>query len=416
MKTIILILMLLNSTIVMAGNLSAPLGLPSAATLPKGVRNINYKGLVSGPSSKYNNAGSSVGLGDSLNTDLTFQNIINGTKSYIDKGTMKYAMEQIEATPEDSLGQTEGVVNVEANVHVPIFAWGVTENWTAAVAVPIMKTSVNVDTAFSSPQDQALYNKLLSELEKASPGKFRELQEKLADPIGFKLNELGYDPLVDEQETKLGDIKIVNKYKFFEDVRNRSVAGVALTLPTGRKERVNKAADLPGGDGQTDLGFSLNHDFMLNGRWTLSTGLEYTWQMRDSDYISKRIPFTPTSKLSDDIDSRVIRELGDIASASFSAKYKREGATLAAAYTVSHKGRDQYTGHGFSQERYEFLEADTEQAMQALTGVVSYDTISLYRQKKFPAPLLMSVTHSRVLSGKNVVNDPITVFDLSLFF
>ena len=78
--------------------------------------------------------------------------------------------------------------------------------------------------------------------------------------------------------------------------------------------------------------------------------------------------------------------------------------------------RDVYSGTQFEQQRYHWLGEETKQKMHAAMASLGYNTISLFKQKKFPIPLGFSLTHTQVFAGENVVNDGLTAFDMSIFF
>ena len=81
-----------------------------------------------------------------------------------------------------------------------------------------------------------------------------------------------------------------------------------------------------------------------------------------------------------------------------------------------YKARDVYEGSKYNAERYDWIGRDTQQRMQCLPGQSGYDTITLFKQKKFPAPLRAALSLIAPFEGKNVTANPTTTFDMSLFF
>ena len=63
----------LLSTSAFGIDLQPPIGLPSAKTLPRGVRNLSYKGVNMGASNKFNNQGQGVVLANPLCREWEFQ-------------------------------------------------------------------------------------------------------------------------------------------------------------------------------------------------------------------------------------------------------------------------------------------------------------------------------------------------------
>lgn len=412
MKLIKSISCLLATTAVMAGNLSGPISLPAAKTLPKGVRNVSLLGVMVEGNDKYSSNGEIVSLADPFYQPLSFSKIVAGQDDPTKAAEVETAFDKVMADGADSIGDVSGQVNLTANATVAVFAYGVSNKVTAAIAVPVIKTSLNVSTAVNQ-KNTALYNSLKQNLNMA-PGKKEEFIQKLSAPVNEKLSEYGYKELVDEDETKLGDIKLVSKYKAFGNAKNAVVLTAEFTLPTGREEDINKAVDLPGGDGQLDTGLFANYDFYYNSWLTFSAQAGHTVQW--SDTAEKRVPFTNESKLTPYIDKSVERDLGDISMAAMAAKINYEGVNFGVGYSHQYKDGDSYSGSVYKKEWYDLIGKETTQRMESVTLNAGYDTISLFKKKKFAAPLSLTGTFSKPISGKNVVKDSVTTVEFKLFF
>lgn len=406
--------LMLISASVFATNMKAPISLPTAKTLPKGVRNVNLKGVVAGGSEKYNSFGNPVALSDPMYTQITFGDLIIGKDDGFDKAGIIAKMQAVGANENTVLGETTGDINVKPTVTVPVLAWGLTNKWTAAIAVPVMKYSLAVDSGIRQT-NATVYNGVQSELKADGlHAELEELNRKFADPLNAKIVEYGYKPLVNEEATKLGDIALVNKYKVWEDRKNALTLTNAVVLPTGEELDPDKVVDVPGGDGQTDIVVGINHDFYFARYFTFSSGLSYTAQLADT--VERRVPIQRKSTVSKDKDDSINRDLGDITTAQVASGVNYRGYSLGLGYTFSYKDGDEYTGTKYDQSRYEILGKDSVQNMQALTAKIGYDTITLFKEGKFVAPLAVSVTHTRVIDGKNMVKDPLTVLDFNMFF
>lgn len=392
--------------------LIAPVNLPTGKVLPAGVRNLNYKGLIVNADEKYNTDGQQRALADPFFSDLTFQNMINGQHSSEDKAKLEAKMIEIGADPNDSFGSTIGQVNVSAYVNVPIFAWGLNDDTTVAMAVPIARTSINVSTGVLQTNDQlfAAFRDALS----ISQGGLSEFDEKFGDPVNAKLADYNYKPLTNITDTRLGDIKLVTKRRVLENKRHRlSLVGIT-TLPTGQQADPNMIVDIQAGDGQTDLGMGVAHDFKLSPALEFSTYFEYVNQLPDKD--EKRIPFTVASKLSPDVDNDVDRDLGDMVHAQAAVQYSKNGFNAGVGYSFQYKQPDKYEGTKYEGIRYQWIGRETQQRMQAVQASLGYDTLTLFRAKKFAVPLRASLSHIQIFEGKNIVANPMTSFDLSVFF
>jgi len=402
------------SQMAIAADLKAPFSLPSARVLPKGVRNLSYKDVIAGANERYANNGQPVALANAMNQPISFQRVIDSKKEAWEKAAIEQAMLDLGKTPDDSFGSTTGDVNVSATAHVPVLAWGLTNKFTFAVAVPIIQSTVNVDTGVVQ-QNPQLHAQMVAALNsKGVSTKVAELNDKMANAIPEKLNEYGYHTIQNENKTALGDIKLVGKYNFVQQAEHLVTANLEVTLPTGKDVDVNEVVDVASGDEQTDVGVGMNYDYNLSETLTLSTGASYTVQL--ADRAARRIPEFSYSRLSPDIDGKSERDLGDIAAAQFGTAWNFKGMNLGAGYTYQYKGADRFNGSAYSSERYDWLEIDTRQNMHAVQLVAGYDTIYLFKKKSFPAPLKVLFTHTRVVDGKNVVKDPLYALDFNLFF
>lgn len=414
-KTIAAITALFLSTASFAGSLGQPVSLPSAKVLPKGVRNFIYKGIVTNPEAKYNAAGKNTVLADPLMKQITFGDMVAGQYDPVDKGSLEQKMLAINANVNTVMGETIGQVNMSVQASVPIFAIGVTKRHTLAIAIPVTRYSTNVATGVrhTNPEKiKALREEIANET--GSTLRAEEFDRKFGDPINAKLAEYNYQKLENENNTKLGDIKLVSKYMAFEGNKSAFTIITALTLPTGKEANVDKVIDIGGGDGQTDLEFGLAHDYYANEHLTFTVGASHTIQFADT--VSSRVPFTHTSTLTPDIDRSTSRNLGDITKAELGVGFNIYGINLGAGYAFQYKKGDKYSGTRYEESRYQLLEKDTVQNMHTLQASIGYDTISLFREQKFFAPMKVSIGHGRVLSGKNVVSSPLSTIDFSMYF
>jgi len=378
-----------------------------------GVRNLSYKGAMIDGNDKYSNEGTSVTLANPLIKDITFKELIDGKMDPTEKGALQQAMYSIGANPEDTFGQTQGQVNVEAMAHVAVFAMGLTPKITVGTVIPTLQSSVNVQVGMLQ-QNAALYQSMVAALQdKGADIKSAEFITKMNNPINAKAAEYNYKAIENENKTELGDMRFLAKYLVVEKESNRLTFQADVTLPTGKPLDKDKLVSIASGDGQTDVGFSAYYDYSLNEPTTISISAGYTAQLKDS--LALRVPERETSKITPDTDYRVSRDLGDLVFIQSNILYSHN-YTLSAGYTFQYKEEDSFSGNAFESERYKWLSKDTRQNMHSLLVSVGYETVTAFKAKRFPAPLTISLNHARILSGKNVVKDPLTSLDFSLFF
>jgi hypothetical protein len=327
---------------------------------------------------------------------------------------LKQAMLSVGANESDVFGQTTGQVNIQATAHVPVLAWGITQKMTVAVAVPILESSVNVSTGVVQ-SNESLHKDVKAALAaKGVSSSVAELDEKMGAPIPAKLADYNYYELQNEQKDTLGDVKLVTKYLTHQSDSDRLVLTGDVTLPTGKDQNPNKVVDVASGDDQTDVGASFSYDRDFTDTFTFSSEVGYIAQLKDQN--PERIPMFDDSRVTPDIDYATERDLGDIVHASAGIKARKAGWSASSGYSFQYKGADRYTGSQFESNRYKWLEQDTRQNMHSAVFVAGFDTLDLFKAKQFPVPLSLSISHSRVFAGKNVVNDPLTAIDFSMFF
>jgi hypothetical protein len=412
-KHTILGMVLMASTSVMAGNLAIPVAFDNAKVLPKGVRNLRYNNVMAEANSKYDQVGNSVGVGSSFNVDVSYNKLIDGKDTALEKGILQGYLMRHNKDLNSIAGETTGVVNVEVDAQVPVFAMGLTKKLTSAIVVPVVEAKTNVDTGFLAGSEiQSIVNQLIAE------GKYfkaQETQQKTNNAIQDSIAKKGYKPLADEQKDMLGDIRIINKYQ----LSNKKDYAISLTnsivLPTGEEADINKVVDVAAGDGQTDISAGLNVDFYFTSKLTVSARASYTAQLADTT--AKRIPEKVDSTVSPDIDNNVKRDLGDIIYTSIGANYLMDsGLQLRGQYSFQYKEADKYTGDRYESYRYDWMSIATSQKLHAAQLGIGYSTIPAFKRKEFAVPMELNLSLGTPLSGKNVVNDTTIAAELAVFF
>ena len=414
MRVLLCIVLGLASHSLWAADLKPLFSLSHARVLPTGVRQLSYKNMLLSANQKFGDSGRSLVLADPFFKRITFNDILLGTKEPTDRGSLEQVILSMGADGNDAFGSTTGQVNINSSVHVPILAWGISKKLTLAVAVPILQASINVDSGVVQ-ENAALHTSFIQTLHKKGvTEKIVEFQEKMRDPVRSKLRDYGYRELLSEKVTWLGDIKLISKYQILNNPKSRLSVQGELTLPSGEEKDVDKIVNVTLGDGQTDVGLGINYDYVLFPSVTIALGTSYTLQL--SDRSRERVPEQYDSKVTPDIDPNLGRDLGNIFATQIGGIYAHQGWSLQLGHSYQYKGADRYSGIRFPAVRYEWMSRETEQKMHALVMGGGFNTIELFKAKRFPVPLSIALNHTRVLAGKNVVKNPLTSLDISLFF
>ena len=419
----------LLATWAQAGDLRAPFDLESTSVLPKGIRNPRFKNVMSWMDEKYSGGGAAEPLGVKLNKTVTWDELVRNQK-----GDDRVTLEGLLAAGNygSSAGRATGNVSTFAYVKAPVLAWGFTETWTSAVAVPVASIDISASTGFvRSAEAQAL----LDEAYKSDPEKARTAAAKLNDPAQEKLRIRGYEPIRSMSVTHVGDISWVNKVLLRKSDVDAWGVKQTVVIPTGAAPNPDRAIDPATGDGQWDLGFAVSYDRKLRPNLKWNSTLGYTLQLGDE--IVKRIPESFDESLSYD-KQLVSRKLGNVTSFGTSLTYEfgETGFSVGGGYNFQYMARASYDPapgapvetydekSGWSQSRkqidrarYDALEAlSPEQLLHS--GVISagYSGINAYRAKRVPIPFQVNVSFSKPLRGINTSNASLTAAELVLFF
>jgi len=405
-----------------AGNLLAPFSTDSADVLPPGVRNFRVQFLTSETHTKFDEKGKFVGLGSSLNQNVTWDDLLQGVPAGFEQKSneayLKHNHKNIQKKKlslSTKVGETFGDVHVRVTATVPVFAYGVSKSWTTALAVPVIYSQINVVTGFvAAPPLRKTLDAMVAD---GKPNKAREVARKTARAVENKMSSQGYDAHFSRENTEIGDISWVNKFQVHKTPVFALVVQPMVTFPTGHRANVHDPFAIGSGDGQFDLGLRGVMDIYLKKRVTLTAAVGYLAQLPDTQAF--RIPESADQKTSSDVDPKTSRDLGDVMSSQLGLQFQLgSGFAASSFYSFQYKEADRFSGRapGIDQQRYNFLETETEQTMHATRLGVSYSTISLYQQGRFAVPLQVGLGYSEVLTGRNVANSDLTSFEFAMFF
>jgi hypothetical protein len=403
----------------LAFDLKAPFELENAMTLPGGVRNPRFRLITFAVEDKFNGLGISQPLAQRLNKTVTWGDLITAQKTDADKASIQGVLEDPGSGISDSSlsgspGATTGEVNTAAQIMVPVFAIGLTDNITAAVALPIVKVDISAATGFDKSEDG---QKFIDAACATNPEKCNDAANKLNDAIGQKLANNGYLPVQSETINSIGDARLVTKYRAYKDDLQSLVVKAELTAPTGTPPNVDKAVDVPTGDGQWDAGMGLSYDrsLMQDLRWNAYGS--YVAQL--SDEIERRLPNGPGDTISS-LKETLNRDLGDIIQTGTSMNYTFPGAglTVGAGYSFQYVTSTRYQdGKLASAETYQWLEDEMPlQALHAATFAANFSTVEWFKSKRFVLPFQANLVWSLPLEGRNVTNNSTVAGELVLFF
>ncbi len=412
MRFVLVLLFSLSSVFCWAGGLSAPFSINTTQVLPKGVRSLRVGGLTTTVDGWYNNNGISSGVAEPFNQKLSYGRLLNSENDENLKLNVESQLRNKGVSLDEVAGSSFADINTRVQVTLPAFAYGLTDRWTVAVAVPIVYTNQDVATGFVGT-DQL--QQLVTDFSAKSRKQTQLIQSKLRDVIATELANKGYKPLEDREQTHIGDLTMVAKYLAVNRLNISWAITNTLTLPTAHVRDTNRLADPTPGDGQADFGIASVVEVPVSSSFRLINQTGYTIQF--SDVRETRIPISEVERISKDIDYGANRDLGDMMSTSFAALYSPfDLVSFGASYTLGYKERDRWSGVNASADRYRALGVETEQFMQAVYGQMSLSTVGAYRRKTFFLPMMATLGVGQVVDGRNVRNDPLYSLNMTMFF
>lgn len=413
MKLLKLFFILFSSAFCWAGNITLPMQFESASVLPPKIRNFRMQTASTEISEKFTDAGTVDGLGYRMNRSISYSDLIDGLPTQDDRASLRGLVESKNNSLDSSIGDTFGVVNARVTTTIPIFAYGVTDKWTLALAVPVVYTNVNVDTGWAANDS---FNQMYASLtEDGRHNQKLEFKNKLDNVIKTKAMQSGYDEVGGYQSTQLADMVVNSRYLLYKEGSQQWSLNQRLVLPTGRVENINRLVDIPTGDGQADIGIGTSYDYIPSASLQLGVSTYYLYQMAHTR--AKRLPLKPYENLSPDIDYDTHQKLGDLMGASASAKYFFVDTTsFAIQYSEQYKQKDTFTGSKFASERYQWMALDSEQTMRSVLAGVQFSTIPLFKRKQFAIPLDTQLSMAKTLGGRNVPSAELYSIELAAYF
>jgi hypothetical protein len=408
----------LMSRFALALTLACPpsFAMDSTELLPSQVNSPAFRyGIVSGIDSKYSSDGSVATLND-INT-------INFTSDQLVKISPEVAkfVDVLNQFSQQRLGSqlNLGTLRVETEPNVkyfaPIYARGITDNFTLAVAMPIVfyenklklnQSNSNIKAICS--QFQGL-NEDLPEIREACA----LLDVKIVDSVAGELQKKGYKPIQDRNETVAGDLQIVSLFKAHDNGTTSTLLKHTLTLPTGQKNDPDDLADL-GVFGITAFEPAVVFNYAPWRKIRLAAKASYKFVAPDKSEM--RVPGSEGDVLPG-IESKEIvsRNIGDSFTVGGAANLAIGNYfSLAGGYEITTKAKDSYSGS--KNARYDLLAKDSSSLAHKIKGGVSFDTISLYQRKKNFPPLKVDYEIVNTIAGKNTDRQIVNELSLTMFF
>ncbi len=306
-----------------------------------------------------------------------------------------------------------GVLKVDTvplvKYYAPVYARGVSSNWTVGFGVPVVNytNKINLSTQFSNIEAyRRQFSGLDAELDAA-------LNTNLGTATNQALRDKGYKSLESRDETFVGDIQLVSMYRFFEDGQQALVYQTQFALPTGPKYNPDDLAAL-NSFGRTSINNTLVFSHKLSKGFTVIPYLAYLLNIQDD--VTVRVPSNENDTLPDESTKENLkRNIGNTTALGGSLVYDfSDSWSLGAGYELSQKEKDSYQGSKGS--NYNLLSEKTAISAQRAKMEITYSSVKSYFKKAALIPTILAFEISDVVAGVNVERQLVQELNLMLFF
>ena len=230
---------------------------------------------------------------------------------------------------------------------------------------------------------------------------------------GLAIAGFGYKRIETWEGNSFGDIELGGKYQYYktDDFRFAFTGGVRF--PTGKKDDPDSLVDINTGDGAYALLFRLHNDYTGIKNLVLDVTLRYDLILPFHETL--RIPDSPNQPITANKEN-VQLDIGDPFEVETSASYEfAKGWTGSLTYRYTKKPKDEVSGNqGFA---YSSLEDESNSTSQIGFVGISYSTLPLYVEKKFPIPLEFSLSYRNRFAGSgNLWKSEYLILGVSAWF
>ena len=395
-----------------------------ADVLPKGVFRINIDGRFSNNvDERYNPDGDTEDVDIDYNTDLN-SNIFSLL------GLVEAGFGMIPGTA--SVGRSDVSFEYNFKVLELTLAYGITDKLTVGLFIPYwwVKNSIDAElnTSTATVGKSAIGTGFGAPLVPlAGGGPFGDAvpltTEDVQDLLGKGLDVngdgtidtpgFGYKRFKTFSNNGVADIEAGFRYQYLKTDNWRLAFTGGVRIPTGEIDDIDMLQDYAIGTGAYALLFRLNNDYIGIKNLLLNATFRYDLYLPAKETL--RVPDDVNRPITTDKEE-VDRDIGDIFRLEASAKYSfPKGFSAFLTYWYEFKLKDDVSGNrGFN---YQSLEDETDATEHVFLTGLSYSTVPLFLEKKFPVPLTASVYYRNRFAGtNNVFKSQYIGFGLDVYF
>lgn len=390
------------------------LAFENTKVLPAGVRNVNVRTLYTQSSTKTDRHGNVEPLAEPLWRPLRLSNVIAG-ETGLKRTQLEGLMIQQGWSEDTSLGDFHAQLNAQINVWAPIFAIGLTDRFTLAVAVPVYNSSTDIKAGFTTNAGgdalvAALNDPMMSNTQSAIEA--AENFENAVARLNDRLLENNYSTLDRWNSTGLGDITVVGKLLAYDGDFFKAATSLGFVAPTGEASNPNILTDIPFGDGQWDFFGQLTFDQALFPGITLNEWVKYTYQAPGR----RNVRWKTYDETVEAPNVNTQFKLGDKLEAGTSLQFEQSSTGLIAGLGLQYLRK--YS------DRYEVdlplvkqeLQRDTDQNALYWQARIGYSSLPAFQRNEFAVPLIASIEYRKQYESRNSPRTDFTQIDIGIFF
>lgn len=283
------------------------------------------------------------------------------------------------------------------------FYYGVTDRLTAGIKVPYWfqknkvnarvdssKATVGANPYLGTPGDPFGGAPLVPVSLGGRPLTTDDVQNLLVQQYGYKKIEPW-------SEDGLSDIEVGARYQYLNTECWRLAFTAGVILPTGDVDDPDSLVDYGFGSGTYAPFLYLHNDYVGIKNLLLDLTLRYELYLPDHEEL--RVPESTNRPITANKE-RVDRDQGDIFEVEAECQYQfTAGFSGYVLYQYGQKLKDRISGDGGY--NYEALEDETNYTEHVAKVGLTYSTIPLYREKKFPVPMTFSISYRNRFAGSN---------------
>lgn len=378
--------------------------------LPKGVSSpmFNY-GVYQNLEHRYQNDGTMWRIGDlkSIEYNSTYLSKVSVEAKSLISALNAFGQMHGESI---NFGVLKFNIKPSMDYFAPIYAVGVTDNWSVALAVPIVtyKNDVSFTVSNSNLESyRAVYQgKVSTELDRA-------LNLDILSETLKSIDSKGYKPLQSKQQKFVSDVQLVSVFRLAESKWTDIFYLAQIGLPTGPKYDSDDLLAL-NQFGLTMVENTLAVSFKSPYRLTFTPYVGYQYVLPDQ--ITARVPKDEFDSLPDSSQKETVtRVMGSKWNYKAELEYLINSQWgLETAYKQSQKSGDVYLGD--KNLRYDLLSLNSSSREELYSIKMKYSAVQSFLKKNALFPFIVYYEFSDMFHGENVNRRTVHEFNFKMFF